>query len=60
MRDRLVDLLEKADLALGSAAGVVDDEELAPLIDSVRAVRTRLAYPEDVTGRRLRRRNRLG
>jgi hypothetical protein len=48
MRDRLVDLLEKADLALGSAAGVVDDEELAPLIDSVRAVRTRLAYPEDV------------
>jgi hypothetical protein len=48
MRDRIVGLLEKADLALGSAAGVVDDEELSPLIDSVRAVRTRLAYPEDV------------
>jgi hypothetical protein len=48
MRDRIVGLLEKADLALGSAAGVVDDEELAPLIDSVRAVRTRLAYSEDV------------
>lgn len=48
MRDRIVDLLEKADLALGSAAGVVDDEELAALIDSVRAVRTRLAYPGDV------------
>lgn len=48
MRDQLVGLLEKADLALGSAAGVIEDETLAPLIATVGAVRTRLAYPEDV------------
>lgn len=48
MRDRLTGLLEKADLALGSAAGVVDEASLAPLIESVKAVRARLAYPEDV------------
>lgn len=48
MRDRLIGLLEKADLALGSAAGVIEEETLAPLIESVRAVRTRLSYPEDV------------
>ncbi len=48
MRDDLVALLEKADLALGSAAGVIDEDALTPLIESVRAVRTRLAYPEDV------------
>lgn len=48
MRDDLVGLLEKADLALGSAAGVIDEDALAPLIESVRAVRARLAYPEDV------------
>lgn len=48
MRDDLSGLLEKADLALGSAAGVVDEEALAPLIESVRAVRTRLSYPDDI------------
>ena len=48
MRDRLIDLLEKADLALGSAAGVIEEQTLEPLIESVRAVRTRLSYPEDV------------
>ena len=48
MRERLTVLLEKADLALGSASGVIADDTLAPLIDSVRGVRTRLAYPEDV------------
>lgn len=48
MRDQLIGLLEKADLALGSAAGVIEEETLAPLIESVGAVRTRLAYPEDV------------
>lgn len=48
MRDRLIGLLEKADLALGSAAGVIEDRTLEPLIESVRAVRTRLSYPEDV------------
>ena len=48
MRDDLVGLLERADLALGSSAGVVGEEALAPLIDAVAAVRTRLAYPDDV------------
>ncbi len=48
MRDRLIGLLEKADLALGSAAGVIEEQTLEPLIESVKAVRTRLSYPEDV------------
>lgn len=48
MRDRLIGLLEKADLALGSAAGVIESQTLEPLIESVKAVRTRLSYPEDV------------
>lgn len=48
MRDRLYALLETADLAIASSAGVLGDEELEPLIESVRAARTRLAYPEDV------------
>jgi 50S ribosome-binding GTPase len=48
MRDRIVGLLEKADLALASSAGVIDEESLSPLIETVRAVRTRIAYPEDV------------
>lgn len=48
MRDDLLGLLERADLALGSAAGVIDDDTLEPLIRAVRAVRTRLSYPESV------------
>ena len=48
MRDDLVGLLETADLALGSSAGVVEEEALTPLIEAVAAVRTRLAYPDDV------------
>lgn len=48
MRDDLIGLLEKADLALGSSRGVIDVAILDPLIDAVKAVRTRLAYPEDV------------
>ena len=48
MRDDLIGLLERADLALGSSAGVVAEEALTPLIEAVAAVRTRLAYPDDV------------
>ena len=48
MRDALSDLLEKADLALGSAARVIQGEKLAPLIDAVENVRTRLSYPDDI------------
>lgn len=48
MRDRLTDLLEKADLAIASCSGVVDAADLEPLIETVRGVRIRLAYPEDL------------
>jgi GTPase Era involved in 16S rRNA processing len=48
MRDRIVGLLERADLALASSAGVIDEQSLTPFVETVRAVRTRIAYPEDV------------
>lgn len=48
MRDRLASLLEKADLAVASCSGVVDDGTLQPLIELVRQMRIRLAYPDDV------------
>jgi len=48
MRDRVIGLLEKADLALASASGVIEEDSLLPLVEVVRAVRTRMAYPEDV------------
>lgn len=48
MRDRIIGLLERADLAIASCTGVVDDDALGPLIDSVRNARTRLAYPEEI------------
>ena len=48
MRDRIIGLLEKADLALASASGVIEEDSLLPLVETVRAVRTRMAYPEDV------------
>jgi energy-coupling factor transporter ATP-binding protein EcfA2 len=48
MRDDLLSLLEKADLAVASCQGVIDEETLAPLTLAVNAVRTRLAYPDEV------------
>ena len=48
MPDDLAGLLELADLALGSCAGVIEEAELVPLIEAVRAVRTRASYPEDL------------
>ena len=48
MRDDLTALLEKADLALGSAAGVVAEDSIAPLIQTIRTVRARLSYPEEI------------
>jgi energy-coupling factor transporter ATP-binding protein EcfA2 len=48
MRDQLLGLLEKADLALGSSRDVLEEETLAALIEAVTSVRTRLIYPEDV------------
>jgi hypothetical protein len=48
MRDLLPGLLERADLALASCEGVLEAGTLAPLTSSVRAVRARLSYPDDV------------
>jgi hypothetical protein len=48
MRDLLPGLLERADLALASCEGVLETGTLAPLTSSVRAVRARLSYPDDV------------
>lgn len=48
MRDLLPGLLERADLALASCEGVLETDTLAPLTSSVRAVRARLSYPDDV------------
>lgn len=48
MRDRIIGLLDKADLALASATGVIEEDSLLPLFDTVGAVRTRMSYPEDV------------
>ena len=48
MRDQLLGLLEKADLALGSSRDVVEEKRLHPLIGAVTSVRTRLSYPEEV------------
>ncbi len=48
MRDRLIGVLERADLAIASCSGVVGREQLEPLIEVVASVRARLSYPEDV------------
>lgn len=48
MRDRLNSLLHKADIAVTSCSGVVGADDLEPVIESVRAVRTRLSCPDDV------------
>ncbi|HJQ78108.1 MAG TPA: GTPase [Acidimicrobiia bacterium] len=48
MRDLLHGLLEHADLALASCDGVLQASALAPLTDSIAAVRARLSYPDDV------------
>lgn len=48
MHDRLVGLLEKADLAVGSSATVVEPARLDELVSLIKGVRTRLTYPEEV------------
>lgn len=48
MRDRLIGLLDKTDLAIGSCAGVVEPERLASLIALTKRARARLSYPEHV------------
>jgi GTP-binding protein EngB required for normal cell division len=48
MRDRLLALLETADLAIASCSGVLAVGDLEPVKSSVGALRARLAYPEDI------------
>lgn len=47
MHDRLIGLLERADLAVASVSEVLGQETVSPLIDKVQSVRTRLSYPDD-------------
>lgn len=48
MRERLIGLVEKAELAVASSSGVMSDEALEPIIDLVKTLRVRLSYPEEV------------
>lgn len=48
MRERIVDLLEKIDLAVAESEGVLTREELRPISELRNEIRTRLAYPDDV------------
>lgn len=48
MRDRLVEAVEKAELAVGSSSGVVAEELLEPVIHLLRTIRMRMSYPEGI------------
>ena len=48
MRERIVDLLEKVDLAVAESGGVVSEVDLAPVVAIRNDIRTRLAYPDSV------------
>ena len=48
MRETLVGLVEKADLAIGSCAGVVEETSLEAAARAARNVRTRISYPDEM------------
>ncbi len=48
MRDRIIDLLEKVDLAVAESVGVVSPEDLGPIAEARNEIRTRLAYPDSI------------
>ena len=48
MRERLVGLVEKAELAVASSSGVVSEESLEPIIELLKTIRARMSYPEDI------------
>lgn len=48
MRERLVDVVERAELAVASSSGVVSDDALKPVIGLLKTIRARMSYPEDV------------
>ncbi|MCZ6630107.1 MAG: ABC transporter, partial [Actinobacteria bacterium] len=49
MHDTMVGLLEKADLAIASCAGVIEEDDLEPMARSVRDAKIRISYPEDIS-----------
>lgn len=48
MRERLIDAVEKAELAVASSAGVVPDAALQPVINLLGTIRARMSYPQEV------------
>jgi hypothetical protein len=50
MRDRIIGLLDKADLALASATGVIEEDSLLPLFDTVGAGIELAQYVEHAPG----------
>jgi GTP-binding protein EngB required for normal cell division len=48
MRDALVGLLEKADLAVASCVGVIDQDDLVMMATTIREARVRLSFPENM------------
>jgi GTP-binding protein EngB required for normal cell division len=48
MREGLADLLEKADNAIAASDRVVDRTDLTPIAETVRNVRIRSSYPDDL------------
>jgi GTPase Era involved in 16S rRNA processing len=48
MRERLVDVVERAELAVASSSGVVSDDALKPVFGLLKTIRARMSYPDDV------------
>jgi GTP-binding protein EngB required for normal cell division len=48
MRESLVGLLEKADLAIAASSGVLDPSTVETLVESARIVRARIDFPDDL------------
>jgi hypothetical protein len=48
MREQIIDLLEKIDLAVAESEGVVEPGALRPISELRNEIRTRLAYPDEV------------
>lgn len=48
MRESVAGLLDKADLAIATASGVVEESKLGPIAAACTSLRLRLDYPEDV------------
>lgn len=49
MHDTIVGLLEKADLALATCAGVIEEDDLEPMARLASDARVRISYPEDMS-----------